>query len=77
MHYWTRATTSAATNAQDAYRMAFIMHRIRNGLKKMIPAEYSSVKRVSSPNQNYGVTRPVPIRKRPHLANVVLYAKDA
>lgn len=61
--------------SQGAYRMAFIMHRTRNGRKKTIPAEYLSVKRVSSLNQNYDVTHPVPIRKRPHLANVVLYAK--
>lgn len=62
-------------DTQDAYGTAFITHRIRNGRRKVIPAKYSFVKQASSPNQNYDVPRPVPIRKRPHLANVVLYAK--
>lgn len=61
--------------SQDAYGMALIMRRTRNGRKKTSPAVYSSVKRASSPNQKYCVIRPVPIRKSPQLANVVPHAK--
>lgn len=61
--------------SQGAYRTAFIMHRTRNGQRKTIAAKYSPVKRASSLSQDCDVTRLVLIRKRPHLANVVPYAK--